>query len=136
MATSTNTQTAIWPCLAFDDARAMIEFLTNAFGFEQVALYAREDDASVVEHGELRWPGGGGIMFGSTGRDDSPFGTRPAGAASLYLVTDEPDALHDRAKAAGATVIRGLRDEDYGSRGFSVADPEGNLWSFGTYRGE
>ncbi|MEV0331873.1 VOC family protein [Nocardia sp. NPDC050717] len=136
MATSTNTQTTIWPCLAFDDARAMVEFLTNAFGFEQVALYAREDDASVVEHGELRWPGGGGIMFGSTGRDDSPFGTRPAGAVSLYLVTTEPDALHDRAIAAGATLIRGLRDEDYGSRGFTVADPEGNLWSFGTYAGE
>jgi uncharacterized glyoxalase superfamily protein PhnB len=136
MATSTNTQTAIWPCLAFDDARAMVEFLTNAFGFEQVALYAREDDASVVEHGELRWPGGGGIMFGSTGRDDSPFGTRPPGVANLYLVVDNPDALYDRAKTAGATIIRELRDEDYGSRGFSAADPEGNLWSFGTYRGE
>jgi uncharacterized glyoxalase superfamily protein PhnB len=29
-----------------------------------------------------------------------------------------------------------MRDEDYGSTGFVVADPEGNLWSFGTYRGE
>ncbi|MFD6273209.1 VOC family protein, partial [Nocardia asteroides] len=56
--------------------------------------------------------------------------------ASLYLVTDQPDALHARAIAAGARLIRDLRDEDYGSRGFSVADPEGNLWSFGTYRGE
>jgi uncharacterized glyoxalase superfamily protein PhnB len=32
--------------------------------------------------------------------------------------------------------VRGLRDEDYGSRGFTVRDLEGNLWSFGTYRGE
>jgi uncharacterized glyoxalase superfamily protein PhnB len=31
--------------------------------------------------------------------------------------------------------VRGLRDEDYGSRGFSVLDPEGNIWSFGTYAG-
>jgi uncharacterized glyoxalase superfamily protein PhnB len=30
----------------------------------------------------------------------------------------------------------GLRDEDYGSRGFTVRDPEGILWSFGTYPGE
>jgi uncharacterized glyoxalase superfamily protein PhnB len=29
-----------------------------------------------------------------------------------------------------------LKDEDYGSRGFTVSDPEGNLWSFGTYAGE
>ena len=28
----------------------------------------------------------------------------------------------------------GLTDTDYGSRDFSVRDPEGNLWSFGTYR--
>jgi len=25
---------------------------------------------------------------------------------------------------------------DYGSHGFTARDPEGNLWSFGTYRGE
>ncbi|MFE1592733.1 VOC family protein [Nocardia sp. NPDC058705] len=131
----TATSTGIWPCLAFDDARAMIEFLTTAFGFEATAVYARENDDSIVEHGELRWPGGGGIMFGSTGRNDSPFGTRPPGVANLYLVTDDPDALHTRAVAAGATIIRELRDEGYGSRGFSAADPEGNLWSFGTYRG-
>ena len=36
----------------------------------------------------------------------------------------------------GAEVVRGLKDEDYGSRGFTVRDPEGNLWSFGTYAGE
>ncbi|WP_336085732.1 VOC family protein [Nocardia sp. SSK8] len=136
MDTTTNTQTGVWPCLAFDDARAMIEFLTTAFGFTVAAVYAREDDPTVVEHGELRWPAGGGIMLGSTGRDESPFGTRPAGVASLYLITDDPDALHDRAVAAGARIIRGLRDEDYGSRGFTATDPEGNLWSFGTYRGE
>lgn len=39
-----------------------------------------------------------------------------------------------RAKAAGARVVPEIRDEDYGSRGFTVSDP-GNLWSFGTYRG-
>ena len=36
----------------------------------------------------------------------------------------------------GAEIVRGLRDEDYGSRGFTVRDPEGNLWSFGTYWGQ
>ena len=36
---------------------------------------------------------------------------------------------------AGAEVVRGLKDEDYGSRGFTVRDPEGDLSSFGTYRG-
>jgi uncharacterized glyoxalase superfamily protein PhnB len=51
-------------------------------------------------------------------------------------VTDDPDAVYERALAAGATVLRQIRDEDYGGRGFTVQDPEGNQWSFGSYRGE
>jgi uncharacterized glyoxalase superfamily protein PhnB len=52
------------------------------------------------------------------------------------VVTDDPDGLFDRATKAGAEVIMPLHDTDYGSRDFAVRDPEGNRWSFGTYRGE
>jgi uncharacterized glyoxalase superfamily protein PhnB len=52
----------------------------------------------------------------------------------LERAVDDPDALHDRAKEAGATIVRELADQDYGSREFTASDPEGNLWSFGTYR--
>ncbi len=75
-------------------------------------------------------------MFGSAGKDDSPFGRRLPGNDSVYVVCDDPDALFERASATGAEVVKGLEDEDYGSRGFTVRDPEGNLWSFGTYPGE
>ena len=54
----------------------------------------------------------------------------------MYVVCDDPDGLFERATAAGAEVVRGLTDQDYGSREFTVRDPEGNLWSFGTYKGE
>lgn len=90
----------------------------------------------MVEHAEARWPQGGGVMFGTAGKDDGPFGRRRPGNDSVYVVCDDPDALFARATGAGAEVVRELRDEDYGSRGFTVRDPEGNLWSFGTYRGE
>ena len=126
----------IWPCLSYRDARAAAAFLTTAFGFKETALYARQDDPSIVEHAELRWPLGGGVMLGTAGKDDGPFGTRVPGNDAVYVVCDEPDALLEQAVAAGAEVVRGLKDEDYGSRGFTVRDPEGNLWSFGTYRGE
>lgn len=126
----------VWPCLALRDARATTEFLATAFGFELTAIYAREDDPSIIEHGELRWPLGGGVMFGSAGKDDTVFGRREPGGELLYVVCEEPDALFARATAAGAEVVREMRDEDYGSRGFSVRDPEGNIWSFGTYAGE
>ena len=75
-------------------------------------------------------------MLGTAGKDDSPYGQRITGNDAVYVVCTDPDALLARASAAGATLVRGLADEDYGSRGFTVRDPEGNLWSFGTYAGE
>ncbi len=132
----TDNHPTVWPILSYRDAPAGAAFLVAAFGFEERAAYARDGDPSVIEHGEMRWPLGGGIMFGTAGKDDSPFGRRTPGNDSVYVVCDDPDALFDRAVAAGAEVERGLVDEDYGSRGFTVRDPEGNLWSFGTYPGE
>ena len=128
--------TAVWPILTYRDAKAAIAFLRDAFGFVERAAYAREGDPSVIEHAEMRWPLGGGVMFGTAGKDDGPFGSRAPGNDCVYVVCDDPDGLFERATAAGAEVVRGLADEDYGSRGFTVRDPEGNLWSFGTYAGE
>ena len=51
-------------------------------------------------------------------------------------MTDDLDALYERALAAGAQVIRPLSTPEYGGREFSVTDLEGNHWSFGSYRGE
>ena len=131
-----DTSPTVWPILSYRDARAAIGFLVKAFGFEERAVYARDDDPAVVEHAELRWPLGGGVMLGSAGKDESPFGQRTPGNDAVYVVCDDPGALFEQATALRAEVVRGLKDEDYGSRGFTVRDPEGNLWSFGTYRGE
>ncbi|MER7575885.1 DUF4440 domain-containing protein [Streptomyces sp. NPDC126514] len=133
---TTATAATVWPCLTYRDARGAIAFLTEAFGFRETAVHTREDDPSIVEHAELRGPLGGGVMLGTTAKDDSAWGRRVPGNDAVYVVCDDPDALFDRAVAAGAEIVRGLVDEDYGSRGFTARDPEGNLWSFGTYRGE
>jgi uncharacterized glyoxalase superfamily protein PhnB len=122
----------VWPCVNYADAPGAIKFLTEVLGFEERIVVG---DGGVVHHAELRWPEGGGIMLGSSSKDDSPFARMATGVASIYVVTDEPDALFARATGAGAEVVRGMEDTDYGSRGFTVSDPEGNLWSFGTYRG-
>jgi uncharacterized glyoxalase superfamily protein PhnB len=125
----------VWPTLVYGDAYAAIRFLVDVFGFEETLVVPGEA-AGVVEHAQLRWPEGGGVMLGTADRDGNPFSRRPTGSGSVYVVTDEPDRLFERATAVGVELVRELRDEDYGSRGFSVRDPEGNLWSFGTYRGE
>ena len=133
VAMATDPPPMVWPTLRCTDARAAIRFLVEAFGFEETLVVPGETD-DVVVHAELRWPPGGGVMLGSTGAGEV-LSDMPPGITSVYAVTDEPDALFERATAAGAEVVQGLKDEDYGSRGFTVRDPEGNYWSFGTYRG-
>jgi uncharacterized glyoxalase superfamily protein PhnB len=121
----------VWPTLSAQDARALITFLVDAFGFIEVVAHSEGDQ---IAHAELAWPPGGGIMLGSH-RPDQLWALRP-GTFGTYVVTDDPDGLHDRAVKAGATIVRPLSDTDYGSRDFIARDPEGNLWSFGTYRGQ
>lgn len=126
----------VWPCLSYADAHGAIEFLAAAFGFEST-IVVPGDERRPIAHAELRTPWGGGVMLGSHVADGTAFETRPPGTAAVYVVVDDPDALYARATGAGATVVRELRDEtDYEQRGFTVSDPEGNLWSFGTYAGE
>jgi uncharacterized glyoxalase superfamily protein PhnB len=120
----------LWHSLIFTDADAGIAWL-EAIGFTTKDVYRDENDSSVVVHAEMLWPAGGGVMFGSH-RDNPDWPKRP-GTAAAYLVTDDPDAVHRAAVAAGGTSLREPRDEGYGGRGASVTDPEGNLWSFGTY---
>ena len=122
----------MWPSLAARNARALIDFYVAAFGFTVSALYGEGDR---VEHCELLWPLGGGIMLGEEKTDGTEAWALASGTFGAYVVTDGPDELHERAIDAGATLVRALNDTPYGSREFSVSDPEGNRWSFGTYRG-
>ena len=126
----------VWPTLRARDARGLIRFLVGAFGFEETVVYG---DGDRVDHAQLSWPPGGGIMLGSAaapGAGDGGQWPLQPGSFGAYVVTDDPDGLFARATAAGAEVLQGLHETDYGSRDFAVRDPEGNRWSFGTYRGE
>jgi uncharacterized glyoxalase superfamily protein PhnB len=117
----------MYPSLRYRDPHAAIAFLCNAFGFERKAVYT--GDNGEVVHAELAYRGGM-VMLGAE-RDDA-FGPH-AGCGWTYVVVDDADAHHAAATAAGAEVIRPLEDQDYGSRDYSARDPEGNIWSFGTY---
>ena len=96
------------------------------------------DDPGRIMHAQLDWPPGGGIMLGSSRRHDETW-VDSVGRSQCYCVTEtdeDVDALYERAVAAGATVVRKPEDQDYGGRGCTLRDPEGNQWSFGSYRGE
>ena len=114
------------PTLRYDDAKAAIDFLERAFGFHRKSVHENED--GTVGHAELTH-GRGMVMIG-TSRPGDHFET---GRAVVYVVVGDPDAHHERAKQAGATIVMELTDQEYGSREYAAEDPEGNLWSFGTY---
>jgi uncharacterized glyoxalase superfamily protein PhnB len=118
----------IYPTMRYRDAKAAIEWLSRAFGFEQVAVH--NGAAGKVVHAEMRL-GTGVIMFGPASED-----SRPAEGEGVYVALDDVDAHYERARAAGAEITDELRDTDYGSRGYGAKDPEGHSWWFGTYRPE
>lgn len=135
MTVAKTTPAPLMPALRYRDCNKAVDFLTGVFGFTEGAAF--RDDKGNVQHAEL-WFGTGGIMIGPVA--DTPFSKvmrQPDEAggvtASFFCAVDDPDAHFARAEAAGFEIILPLRDESYGSREYSVRDPEGHVWTFGTY---
>lgn len=131
----------IYPCLGYRDAKAAIRWLCDAFGFEERMVHPGQDRK--VAHAELSL-GPGIVMLGSAS-DDMPAVDTDAFTAggepdfsripfALYVAVEDVDAHRERARAAGAEIVRELNGTDYGSREYACRDLEGNVWSFGTYQ--
>ncbi|MEV0158154.1 VOC family protein [Micromonospora sp. NPDC050686] len=119
---------SIHPVFRYPDASAAIEQLCAAFGFDVRRRYDGADGA--VAHAVLGLDDHT-VMVGS-GRDSRG---RPADDDyAVYVAVDDVDAHHERARAAGAQIVRAPFDTDYGSRDYVARDLAGNVWSFGTYR--
>ncbi|MFG2866189.1 VOC family protein [Streptomyces sp. NPDC048338] len=121
----------ICPTLTYEDAKAAIKLLTEAFGFTGTAVY--EDEDGKVAHAELSH-GNGMVMLGSKGTG-SEFDKLMAGGGpvGVYVRVDDVDAHHARAVEHGVEILMPPTDQDYGSRDYMARDAEGNIWSFGTY---
>jgi len=131
-----NTRATVIPCLRYRDAPAAIEWLCSTFGFEKQLVVPNED--GTIAHAQLGY-GNGMIMLGSV--FDTEFGRlmkQPSASdktvtQSAYLVVNDADLVYGRALEAGAQIVLDIKDEDYGGRGFTCRDPEGHIWSIGTY---
>lgn len=130
------TTSTIIPCLRYRDARAAIDWLVEAFGFQAQAVYA---DGDTVHHAQLTF-GNGMIMLGSASAGGEwgqhivqPQDIGDRETQSACVIVSNADAHYARAKAAGAQIVIDLADQDYGGRGYACKDPEGHLWWFGSY---
>jgi len=127
----------IIPALRYKDAPGAIAFLCNAFGFAKHAVH--EGEKGSIAHAQLIL-GNGMIMLGSASNEgeygawvkppERPFLFNTQG---LYVVVADVDAHHAKAKAAGAKILIAPKNEDYGGRSYTARDPEGHVWTFGSY---
>jgi len=117
----------VTPYLLYEDGEAAIEFVTGAFGFQEVD---RSIGGAGGLHAELEvGPGGGRVYLGQP-----PSGFRnPSEVGRTFLVhilVDDADAHYERAKAAGARIIEEPNDLPFGHRRYGCADPQGHEWYF------
>src|SRR5215469_3171969 len=127
-----NAASTIMPTLRYRNAPAAIDWLCNVFGFTRHAVYPGPE--GTIGHAELAF-GSGMIMLGSYKDDAYGRHFRSPGDAggfetrSAYIVVADADAVYGRAQAAGGKFLREIQNTDYGSREFTVQDPEGHSWS-------
>jgi uncharacterized glyoxalase superfamily protein PhnB len=130
------TLCTVVPCMRYRDAPAAIDWLCDTFGFEAQLVVPNED--GTIAHAQLSF-GNSIVMLGSV--FDTEYGRlmkQPADIGhfvtqSTYLVVNNADLVYGRALEAGAKILLDIKDEDYGGRGFTCRDPEGHVWSIGTY---
>lgn len=122
----------LFPTLRYRNPDAAIRWLTGTLGFREHAVHRQDDE---IAHAELAL--GASILMLGQSRDDD-YGRLAGDLAgrrtdALYLAVADPDALFARVRASGAVIVREIHDTGYGSREFACRDPEGNLWSIGSY---
>lgn len=128
------------PATRYRDCDAALAFITGVLGLEEHAVY-RSDDGK-IQHAQIRL-GSGLMMFGPGEEggafeqymaDPSQIGGRET--TTIYAVVADRETLqahYDRARDASANILMPMAEQPYGGASFTLADPEGHIWTFGDY---
>jgi uncharacterized glyoxalase superfamily protein PhnB len=118
----------VTPYLLYEDAEAALDWLARAFAFREVH---RTVGGAGGLHAEMDVWDGSLIYLGSP-----PGGFRGPGAvgntSSVYVLVDDVDSHHERARAAGAEIVEEPTDTPFGHRRYGCRDPQGHEWFFAT----
>ena len=123
----------VTPNLVIRNCAQAIEFYKRALGAQEVARFPSPDGKSIW-HAELRV--GDSVFFvndempGMT--NAAPSADRPA-PITMWLYVKDCDGAYRRAVDSGATSKMEPKDQFWGDRTASVADPYGYNWSFATH---
>ncbi|MEU6253892.1 VOC family protein [Streptomyces sp. NPDC047043] len=111
--------TTVAPWVVTDDTGAFFDFVTQAFGGEELARVPTEDGS--IGHGEIRV--GDTVVLAFDRRADWP-----AMPSLLRVFVADADQAFSQAVRAGGQVVTALADSAFGQRGGRVKDPFGNIW--------
>lgn len=120
----------------YRDCEAALRFLKEAFDLHEHAVH--RDGTGRIVNAQLMHAGGM-FMFGPAqgGEFDrlmtDPSETGGRETTTVYVVVRDVAGLFERAQAKGATILLPLRKHEHGGRSFTAADPEGHVWTFGSY---
>ena len=130
------------PMVAYEDAGAAIDWLTRAFGFEEVAEERYTEDDRVT-HAELRVGEDASIFVANptpdyvspkNHREDCETAARwssvPWVVDGLLVYVDDVAAHAERAEAAGARMLSPVEDDPDGGLRYRAEDLEGHRWMF------
>jgi uncharacterized glyoxalase superfamily protein PhnB len=110
------------PVLVYPDVREAVEWLTNAFGFEE-RLQIGENHRSQMRFGD------GAVIAADVRRDQKP--PRAGEVTHLVMVRiDDARAHCERAREHGARILMEPTDFEYGERQYTAEDPAGHRWTF------
>ena len=122
----------VTPYLVMKDAARAIEFYKSAFDAKE--LFRMPGPGGKVMHAELKI-GDSPVMLADEfpemdARSPVSIGGSPI---SLMLYVEDADDITARAVAAGAKVLRPIRDQFYGDRSATIVDPFGHKWNLATH---
>lgn len=121
------------PYLIVKDAARAIAFYQKAFGATELMRLA--DPSGKVGHAEIK-VGDSPIMLADEFPEMGVVGPQTLGGSPVILLLYVPDvdAQFNQAIAAGAKVLRPVKDQFYGDRSGTLSDPFGHLWTLATHQ--
>ena len=126
----------MFPGLRYKNAPAAIDWLCDVLGFDRKLVIPGEDNNIV--HAQLQL-GAGIIMLGSVNENEFGKHVKPpdfvdkVNTQVAYIYIKDIDKHYQNAKSKGAEMVVELREEEYGGKYYLCRDPEGHLWSIGSY---
>ena len=131
----------IVPFIGYEDAASAITWLERAFGFRE-DRQARYEEGGTITHAELEMDGARIYVSTPSGyanplrlRESSDLARRaydnPWVIDGHFVEVDDVDAHCERARDAGATILREPEEPGIGLRIYTAEDPEGHRWMFG-----